>query len=238
LKHTIHYEQMRPRDLERVLELCPVAYAPLGTLEFHGWHLPLGFDALKAQAICERAAVKTGGVVLPPYYTGFGGGHGEYAGSIIFDEQAFSAQLRRLCGRLAEMGFRVIVLLTGHYPQEQVAAVKTVAREVEAAHPTVSVLGLAEPEAYPGEFRGDHAAKWETSLGMHLLPGLVDLKGMERHEDPLCGVCGADPRTEASAQLGRETADGILEVLVAQVGEALRGNRPRPPWYYHNLGEQ
>jgi creatinine amidohydrolase len=229
---------MRPRDLERVLEECPVAYVPLGTLEFHGWHLPLGFDALKAQALCERAARQTGGVVLPPYYTGFGGGHGDYQGSVILGEQAFASQLRRICDRLADTGFRVIVLLTGHYPQEQVAAVKTVAREVEAARPEVAVLGLAEPEAYPGEFRGDHAAKWETSLGMHLMPELVDLKGMDRHPDPLCGVCGADPRTGASAQLGRETADGILEVLTAQVAGALRGGRPKPPWYYHNLGEQ
>lgn len=229
---------MRPRDLERVLEECPVAYVPLGTLEFHGWHLPLGFDALKAQAICERAVAKTGGVLLPPYYTGFAGGHGDYPGSIIFDEAAFVSQVRCICIRLADMGFRVIVLLTGHYPQEQVAAVKAVAREVETARPGMAVLGLAEPEAYPGNFRGDHAAKWETSLGMHLLPELVDLKGMERHADPLYGVCGMDPRTEASAQLGRETLDGILEVLVVQVGQALRGDRPKPPWYYHNLGEQ
>ncbi len=238
MKRTIHYEKMRPRELARVLEECPAAYVPLGTLEFHGWHLPLGFDALKAQALCERAVAKTGGAVLPPYYTGFGGGYGEHEGSIILQEQAFAAQLRGICGRLAGMGFRVIVLLTGHYPEEQVAAAKTVAREVEAAWPKVSVLALAEPEAYPGDFRGDHAAKWETSLAMHLMPELVELKDMERHAESLHGVCGADPRAEASAHLGRETTDGILEVLVAQVGEALRGNRPKPPWYYHNLGEK
>ena len=228
---------MRPRELERVLEECPVAYAPLGALEFHGWHLPFGFDGLKARHICERAVALTGGVVLPVFYNGFGGGFEESPGSVLFDEPSFSAQIQALCGRLAATGFRVVVLLSGHCAPPQLNVLKAAARAAEADHPRLTVLALADAEACPGEFRGDHAAKWETSLGMHLFPELVDLKGMERHADPLCGVEGADPRSEASAQLGRETLDALLEVLTDQVRAALRGERPKPPWYYHNLGD-
>ncbi|MBW7863252.1 MAG: creatininase family protein [Candidatus Hydrogenedens sp.] len=228
------FEKMRPRDLARVLEQAPVAFVPLGTLEFHGWHLPFGFDALKALDLCERVAAKTGGAVLPPAYTGFGGGHRDFEGSILQEEAWTAGMLGRTCDRLIGMGFRVLVLLTGHYPEEQVAAVQRAAREAMERHPGAVVLGLAEPQAYPGEFRGDHAAKWETSIAMHLMPEKVDLRGMESHDDPLYGIGGEDPRETASAALGRETVDTIVDVLAAQVREALTGRAPKPPWYYHN----
>ena len=237
MKRTIHYEHMRPRELERVLEECPVAYVPLGALEFHGWHLPFGFNGLKARCICERAVAQTGGAVLPVFYNGFGGAFADSPGSVLFDEPSFTAQTQALCARLAAIGFRVIVLLSGHCPPPQLTALKAAARAAEAAQPRLTVLALADAGACPGESRGDHAAKWETSLGMHLFPELVDLKGMERHDDPLSGVEGADPRAEASAQLGRETLDRMLEVLTEQVLGALRGQRPKPTWYYHNLGD-
>ena len=47
------------RDLR---ERCPVAYLPLGTLEWHGLHNPVGLDALKAHALAVRCARSGGGV--------------------------------------------------------------------------------------------------------------------------------------------------------------------------------
>lgn len=238
MKRTLHYERMRPWELRRALEESPVAYIPLGALEFHGWHLPLGYDALKAHEICLRAAAQTGGAVLPPAWHGYAGGLGDAFGSIPAEEEWVLGCLRRTCERLADTGFRVLVVLTGHYPEEQVAGVKNTAREITSARPGLVVMALSEAEAYPTEFRGDHAAKWETSIAMHLFPEMVELKRMERHDDPLCGVRGDDPRETASARLGRETVDCILEVLTAQVREALRGGRPKPPWWYGNVSHE
>ena len=39
---------------------------PFGTLEWHGKHMALGNDTLKAHGILEHTARKYGGVVLPP----------------------------------------------------------------------------------------------------------------------------------------------------------------------------
>src|SRR5207244_1788356 len=50
------WEQLHPDDLEAILAEAPVAYVPLGTSEHHGWHLPVGFDGLKAYALCQRVA--------------------------------------------------------------------------------------------------------------------------------------------------------------------------------------
>jgi creatinine amidohydrolase len=215
------YERMAPDDLERVLDTTPVAYVPMGTLEFHGWHLPLGFDALKAHAVCKRVAARTGGAVLPPTYFGFAGGHKEYAGTIMSEEDLVLGNLHRTLDRLIAIGFRVIVVLTGHYPNEQMNAVSALADEITAANPGVRVMGLAEPQAYPGEFRGDHAAKWETSLGLYLFPELVHMEEMGKHADPLYGIYGEDPRRTASSKLGQETVKEIVDQLAMRVEEAL-----------------
>lgn len=216
-----NYENLHPDQLQHIIHTSPVAYLPLGTLEYHGWHLPLGFDALKAHAICGLACEQTGGVVLPPLYFGFGGGHRDYFGSVIASEAVLRGCLDPVMNRLSASGFKVMVLLTGHYPQEQVDAVHQIAREFENAHPQSRVIGLSEPEAYPGEFRGDHAAHWETSIALYLVPQLVKMGLLERHSDPMYGICGQDPRDSASAQIGKQTVTVMVDAIVKMVKNAL-----------------
>jgi len=48
------YEELRPDQLAALIRESPVAFWPLGLLEHHGWHLPVGFDGLKAERICRR----------------------------------------------------------------------------------------------------------------------------------------------------------------------------------------
>jgi creatinine amidohydrolase len=63
---TLRYEQAFPQELEEVLVKAPIAYIPIGPLEYHDAHLPYGLDAMKAHAICLRTCQLTGGVELPP----------------------------------------------------------------------------------------------------------------------------------------------------------------------------
>jgi creatinine amidohydrolase len=67
-------EEMSPDELEAVLREAPVAFVPLGTFEHHGWHLPVCFDGIKAHALCEGVAQRTGGTVLPQFFYGTCGG--------------------------------------------------------------------------------------------------------------------------------------------------------------------
>ncbi|MFC1734696.1 creatininase family protein [Candidatus Hydrogenedentota bacterium] len=217
----INYEKMLPDELRETVANTPVAFVPLGSLEYHGWHMPLGNDALKAADICRDVAEITGGAVLPPSYFGFAGGHLDYEGSIMTEKELFLGNLKITLSRLISFGFKVIVVLTGHYPVEQVAAVKQVGKEFMAAHSGVEIMALHEPEAFPRERRADHAAKWETSILMHLRPELVEIDRLERHDDPVHGICGEDPRLEASSELGRETVEIIVKNLAQMVKEAL-----------------
>jgi len=67
---TVLYAEMTPSEFRVRLKACPVAYLPLGTLEWHGEHLPLGTDALLAYDLFVPLAQKVGGVVLPMVFMG------------------------------------------------------------------------------------------------------------------------------------------------------------------------
>jgi creatinine amidohydrolase/Fe(II)-dependent formamide hydrolase-like protein len=70
-------------------------------------------------------------------------------------------------------------------------------------------------------YHGDHAAKWETSILMHLRPELVD---MERLDDRTAteGIYGEDPRRSANSELGAQVVESIVEHLSGRVAKFLR----------------
>ena len=64
------YSELTPRGFRERLAEAPIAYLPLGTLEWHGEHLPLGSDGLQSQGFFRRLAREVGGVVLPMLFVG------------------------------------------------------------------------------------------------------------------------------------------------------------------------
>lgn len=238
------FERMHPRELEEARDRCPAAFVPLGSLEFHGRHLPVGLDALKAHALCGRIVEALGGgVVLPPLFCGTGGGHLGFEWTIMHDEAVVEAVLRRTLEKLADNGYRVAVVLTGHYPGEQTDLVARVGQAVMAACEGFTVFALPEWQADPAGEACDHAAKWETSIMLALMPELVHMDRLERapdgtplpestypgpaggvcerREDPLYGLAGLDPREHASAEVGRDKVEVIVATLAVWVRKAL-----------------
>ena len=48
-----NYEAMFPDEFKQALNSNPLAFLPLGSMEYHGHHNALGLDALKAWKICR-----------------------------------------------------------------------------------------------------------------------------------------------------------------------------------------
>jgi len=216
------YERLSPDETARVTAESSVAYLPLGALEWHGWHLPTGLDGIKSRELCLRMAEETGGVVLPPLWFGTGGEHYDYETSLMVDADLLESLVRSRLTRLCELGYSVVVALTGHYAGEQVEVLETVAESVEADYDT-SIIAIPEHEAYPEEERIDHAGKWETSILMELRPDLVDMNALEEHpDDPLKGVFFSDPR-DASREAGAETVSVIVQTVAEWVEASLEG---------------
>ena len=66
----VEYALLTPTDFRARLAESPIAYLPLGTLEWHGEHLPLGSDGLQSFSFMKDLAREAGGIVLPMLYLG------------------------------------------------------------------------------------------------------------------------------------------------------------------------
>ena len=211
----VRIEYLHPHEIEKRMAECPVLFQPLGTVEWHGKQNWVGVDALKAHALCVRAAQKGGGLVAPTVYGGVGGLDQPHT-FVIEPENSLAGVLVRpwiekLCREAVRQGFRAIILLTGHYGAGQ----QMIVREVAVRMSTVlNVPVLGEPEyflALDEGYTGNHGAWGETSLMMHLYPGSVDFSRLGNA--PHQGVFGRDPKIHASAKDGKRLADTIVKRL-------------------------
>ncbi|MFA4029238.1 MAG: hypothetical protein GDYSWBUE_002069 [Candidatus Fervidibacterota bacterium] len=221
------YEFMRPGEIEREKKHAPIAYIPWGSLEWHGLHNAIGLDALKAHAIALDAANETGGVVLPPIFAGYGTmkPYKGFKHTIEVSSETIKALLRELLEQLKDEGFKVLVLIMGHYGKQHVDALTSVCDEFQSMHREIAMLAFPEYQVAIGDgIRGDHAGAYETSLMMHYYPETVDLTLLP-HERPLSmdedGIGGENPREHASAERGRKIAQLIVRRIVERVQLAL-----------------
>ena len=72
----VRYSDLLPWEFRQRLAARPVAYLPLGTLEWHGEHLPLGSDAIQSEELMIECAKRFGGIVMPPSSPRAGSGVG------------------------------------------------------------------------------------------------------------------------------------------------------------------
>jgi len=171
------YEEMLPEEFLKAVDEMPVFFIPSGLLEWHGDHLPLGQDSLKAYGICLKIAEKLGGgIVLPPNYYGRPG-YSSYTGTLTFSEACMDLLFTELFSQLKKVGARVIVLITGHYGPCQVDFVKRVSDYFMRENPDIYIIAQPEYEniTINGEIPADHAGKWETSIFWYLYPELTHI---------------------------------------------------------------
>lgn len=215
----VKYEELFPQEMEEIMAKTPIAYLPLGNLEWHGPHLSLGNDGLKAHEICLRAAEKTGGVVIPPTFWAIGGMRQPW--TTRFDADLMERLFYAVFEQLSHVGFKVAIALTGHHDVRQLHSLKKVASKFMYKS-GVLVFPVPETElAWDKGYHGDHAGKWETSILWALRPDMVDLNRLEKDlSKPLEGVSGEDPRVQASPQLGEKIVNVIVDRL-AQVAKRL-----------------
>ncbi len=270
----VRYHEMLPHEIVARRREFPVAFLPLGVLEYHGEHLAVGLDGLKSEKLCDLAAQRSGGFSFPPLWYGeprvrrivefdhgkppdeippavkdvrskmgfqdrkFGA---DYFGTTPDDQvDLFQRLLYQVLVQMNTLEMRAVCLVCGHYPLSDFA--QPVVERFNSAFgdtqafagkdnhwtPASEDTGAGRAEAWgttfhwSGDVGGDHAAKWETSYLWYLRPDCVDLgvyRGRETEELP--GVMGADPRKEASIEVGRRGCELIVEGLIAKARELL-----------------
>ncbi|MFQ6099006.1 MAG: creatininase family protein [Armatimonadota bacterium] len=242
----VRYEEMLPHEVVEARTKMPVAYLPIGGIEWHGEHNCLGLDTVKIHAIAMKCAERTGGLAFPALFYGepresylmeanhdphgkirekMGLPPGSFDAGYMNENQreadlGYVRLLVHILHELKSLGFKVIIVMAGHYPLLNHARAAAELFNLEAR-------GSATAWACTGyelvrdriPHAGDHAAAWETSLMMALRPELVDMSRLPADPDErLIGVGGRDPRQFASREYGEEGLDAIIE----RVGEKVR----------------
>ena len=230
----VRYAELLPHQFEERLQQRPVGYLPIGTLEWHGPHSPLGADFIQAGAILERAAQRFGGIVFPPIWLGpddiTAGEDGcpligmdchttpprQLPGSLYWIQEGFFLQLMdAILVQAKRAGFRCIVA-EGHGPSRD--AWGRLAKTWRRQHG----LHLVSAADFPGAWatQNDHAGRNETSILMAVSPESVDLAQLpENGDDRSIGIIGEDPR-DSTAALGEELIEKTLSLIGAKL-EAL-----------------
>lgn len=246
----VRYHMLRPTQVVARRTECPIAYVPLGTLEWHGPQNPLGADTLQAEALAEAAARRGGGLVLPALYYGESrleslmeanaDDRDDIASAMELDPENFTAArhpfsateqtlnyqklLLHILAEVESLGFEVGVLVAGHYPlvvHAQSAVLLFNRRTWSRYH---GMLAWATVDFLLARDRwpeaGDHAARWETSHLMHHNPETVDLSTLPPEGQPLVGIAGQPPQ-QATAEFGKQTLDYAADKLVKEAHHRL-----------------
>lgn len=107
-------ELTAPEFVTAVERSASTAVVPLGIVEKHGPHLPLGTDLLAARELVRRAAKDEYVLVFPSYYFGqiFEARH--QPGTLAYSERLIWDLLQETIDEIARNGIRKIVLVNGH----------------------------------------------------------------------------------------------------------------------------
>ncbi len=200
---------LRPDELRAELAQHALIYLPVGPLEWHAPHLPVGTDPLHAEQAALAASKKTGGLVYPCLYWGtererssemldwIGLEPGQWVVGMDFapdglpshyaSEDIFGLVVREQLRLIFRWPVKLVVIVSGHGATNHLQVLERLAAEYSAANSkTMLVLPFVSGEN--GIMRVGHASRIETSSMLHLLPESVNLELLPAAEKPLQNV--------------------------------------------------
>ena len=209
---------------------------PVGTLEAHGHHAPVGTDNFCA----EDLACKLGDIldwpVAPTLNYGITTGLIAYPGGVRISKDLYGKLIREILENFFEMGFRRIVIINGHGGNTE--AISTVIKEIITIdrgnrHLILvdwwSVGSDALKEIYNRP--GGHAALDETACVLAFRPDLLDESAMnpEDHVKFIPGIVTAPYSApmlvyedgDATPDFNREKAKAYIEKVITRIKDIL-----------------
>jgi creatinine amidohydrolase len=161
----------------------PVALIPLGSIEQHGPHLPLGTDTYCALSLCEAVAAKTNAIIVPLCWPGVSEHHMGFKGTITLKPETFRHIILDAIESLSRHGFKRVLVINGH--GGNTVTIDYAIQEASKRFHVTTLLAKSVPAAPAEASRAAlkdfdlHAGKDETSLVLHVRPELVEMERMK-----------------------------------------------------------
>jgi len=156
---------------------------PIGILEKHGAHLPLGNDLINVRYVSEHAAAEEYAVVFPAYYFGQIFEARQQPGTVAYSSHTQLELMQETADEMARNGCKKIIIVNGHggnnsllpyFAQSQLASPHDYVVYVfeRPSHDDAAGRPPMKSSKYAVDF---HAGEGETSRTMVSRPDLVHL---------------------------------------------------------------
>ena len=179
----ILYERMTWPQLREAARADMVVLVPFGSIEQHGFHLPVDVDIRIAREVCERAARRTDhAIVMAPMVFGFETHHMDWPGTIDIDWDVLVKYGVCVCSSLARHGFRRILVINGHGSNRPI--LDMIVRLTAIKHPDIICAGqswfhlgdvMAEFNTIRDSEVSSHADELETAAYLAIDEAAVDM---------------------------------------------------------------
>jgi creatinine amidohydrolase len=182
-------ERMTWPDVQAEIEAGTPIVLPVGAIEQHGPHLPLGTDGFIPEYLAAETAARRRLIVAPPLFYGAysrprSGGGRHFPGSVGLPGRVLEQVVHFLVEDWLRQGFRKVIVLNGHF-ENAWTLLEGVEQAIEGDTATSKVLlvnwwdqvGPADIEqifgdTFPG-WETEHASITETSMLESFAPDLV-----------------------------------------------------------------
>jgi creatinine amidohydrolase len=170
-----------PKALEMSNQTCIL---PIGILEKHGPHVPIGSDLIQVREWAARATKKEYAVVFPDYFYGQINEARHQYGTFALPERVVWDLLEATCDEIGRNGFKRIVIINGHGGNPELIRYFIQTRlEKQRSYavyffepPADSAYRKKMAELHKSDPAGDqHAGERETSSLLYLRPDLVKM---------------------------------------------------------------
>lgn len=165
-------------DFDKALEDSEgVALIPVGSIEIHGPHLPVGCDTLIVEGLMDMVAEREPVVIAPVMAYTMAPVARLHPGGISLPPELLVEHVQSVCDELARNGFNKIVLVHAHggnVAMHQMTLTTTLDRAKPYSLysiPPLAGAGEAIARLKESEEHG-HACEVETSLALYLFPDL------------------------------------------------------------------
>ncbi len=175
-------ELTAPDFVTAVKQAEGVCIIPIGVIEKHGPHLPLGTDVFTSREIARRATAREYCIVYPYYFAGQIFEAKQQPGTIAYSSELQFKILEETCEEISRNGIKKIIIVNGHggngsflqyFCQIQLAKPKDYA--VFLFQPSSDAETQAKIASMRKTTVGGHADEMETSSMLAIRPDLVKL---------------------------------------------------------------
>ena len=182
-------EEISMKEFEKKAKIIKTVIIPVGSLEAHGPHLPLGTDTIEVYEIAKTVAKSVDVFVAPPLSYGICRSTSKHPGTVGITGNTLRNLIKDIVKSFHTNDLKNFLIISGHASSLHLAALQEAGESLLEEMPSDVTIAVESAYAMAQEAASkiceteddSHAGEIETSLMLHLKPHLVKGRGKEEY---------------------------------------------------------